>query len=178
MTTSPAPELASIPRCTRCQSLAQPSSAEYWHMGETTMRLASSRPASRIGENKTLIGGSGFWGGAARVRSALDGFQIGDDVTYLIGVKGEFRHVSVTGHDAFTEGLLQRLDPIAPADLAERNRLLVGAVAGGPDGMAGAAIFRQKFLTALHVLGRGRPHQTGCQQNREWKQPHAAGRRS
>ena len=47
-----APECAIIPRCIRCQSLAQPSSAEYWHMGDTTMRLASSRPARRKGENK------------------------------------------------------------------------------------------------------------------------------
>src|ERR1700675_5214989 len=47
-TTSAAPELASMPRCIKCQSLAQPSSAEYWHIGETTMRLASSRPANEI----------------------------------------------------------------------------------------------------------------------------------
>src|ERR1700694_593001 len=50
-----APELASIPRCVRCQSPAQPSSALYWHMGEITMRLANSSPASRIGENNVDV---------------------------------------------------------------------------------------------------------------------------
>jgi hypothetical protein len=29
--------------------------ALYWHIGETTMRLASSRSASLIGVNKTLV---------------------------------------------------------------------------------------------------------------------------
>ena len=28
--------------------------AEYWHIGDTTMRLASSRPARRKGVNKVL----------------------------------------------------------------------------------------------------------------------------
>ena len=37
-----------------CQSEATPSSALYWHMGETTIRFASSRSASRIGENRAL----------------------------------------------------------------------------------------------------------------------------
>src|SRR5712691_2069498 len=56
-TRSDAPELASMPRWLTCQSLAQPSSELYWHMGETTMRLSSSRSASRIGENKALVMG-------------------------------------------------------------------------------------------------------------------------
>src|ERR1700676_1292239 len=38
-----------------CQSEATPSSALYWHMGETTTRFASSRSASRIGENRALV---------------------------------------------------------------------------------------------------------------------------
>ena len=33
------PPAARLPRCTRCQSLAIPSSATYWHMGDITMRL-------------------------------------------------------------------------------------------------------------------------------------------
>src|SRR6185437_2611029 len=40
---SPAPDTASEPRCCICQSLALPSSALYWHIGDTTMRLASVR---------------------------------------------------------------------------------------------------------------------------------------
>src|SRR3979490_2017881 len=33
----------------RCQSFMQPSSAEYWHIGETTMRLGSVTPPSWMG---------------------------------------------------------------------------------------------------------------------------------
>src|SRR5688500_11540787 len=39
--TRAAPPTARAPRCTRCQSFGTPSSAEYWHMGETTMRFLS-----------------------------------------------------------------------------------------------------------------------------------------
>ena len=36
-----APPTARLPRCTKCHSFGMPSSDEYWHMGETTMRLRS-----------------------------------------------------------------------------------------------------------------------------------------
>ena len=46
MMNSPAPDKAMRPKCSTCQSLALPSSAEYWHMGAMTMRLGSvSRPS-------------------------------------------------------------------------------------------------------------------------------------
>ena len=38
-TTIPARDSASCIRCCRCQSVAVPSLAEYWHMGATTTRL-------------------------------------------------------------------------------------------------------------------------------------------
>ena len=38
-----------------CQSEATPSLALYWHIGDTTMRFAKFRSASRSGENKTLV---------------------------------------------------------------------------------------------------------------------------
>src|ERR1017187_9441003 len=38
-TTKPAPPTARDPRCTRCQSVAAPSTEEYSHMGDTPMRL-------------------------------------------------------------------------------------------------------------------------------------------
>src|SRR3970282_900874 len=44
-------EQAMRPRCTRCQSLMQPSSAEYWHIGDTTMRFGSVTPPIWIGVN-------------------------------------------------------------------------------------------------------------------------------
>ena len=54
--TSPAPPTARLPRCTRCQSSGVPSSAEYWHIGETTTRFGSTSSRRRNGVN---IGGGG-----------------------------------------------------------------------------------------------------------------------
>src|SRR4051812_17395513 len=54
-TTSPAPDIHSEPRWTRCQSVASPWTALYWHIGETTMRLAKSWPPRRIGEKSWLM---------------------------------------------------------------------------------------------------------------------------
>ena len=44
--TRPAPPWARAPRWTRCQSVAKPSSEEYWHMGETPMRFAKETERS------------------------------------------------------------------------------------------------------------------------------------
>src|SRR5258708_39563973 len=52
-----APDSASVLMCVKCQSLAAPFSAEYWHIGATMMRLGSARPRSFIGENRALMGG-------------------------------------------------------------------------------------------------------------------------
>jgi hypothetical protein len=38
-----------------CQSVALPSSALYWHIGETTRRFENSTPAMRMGENRELV---------------------------------------------------------------------------------------------------------------------------
>src|SRR2546422_495733 len=60
--TSAAPPTAREPRCTRCQSLANPSSLEYWHIGETTMRWGSVRPREVNESNNVGIGlGFGIW---------------------------------------------------------------------------------------------------------------------
>src|SRR5665213_1970263 len=45
----PAPPVANFPRCTKCQSVGPPFSDEYWHIGDTTMRLRALRPRSAIG---------------------------------------------------------------------------------------------------------------------------------
>src|SRR5205085_12648274 len=42
--------------CTRCQSFIEPSSAEYWHMGEMTMRFGSVMPPSWIGVKSSGCG--------------------------------------------------------------------------------------------------------------------------
>ena len=41
-----APDSASELMCVKCQSLASPSTAEYWHIGATMTRLGSARPRS------------------------------------------------------------------------------------------------------------------------------------
>jgi hypothetical protein len=51
---SPAPDNASCPRWMVCQSVAWPSSAEYWHMGAITMRLGNSSCPSFKEENNLL----------------------------------------------------------------------------------------------------------------------------
>src|SRR6476619_7332732 len=62
-----APDSASELICVKCQSLASPSSDEYWHIGATMTRLGSVRPRSVIGENRALIWGIrmgrriGYW---------------------------------------------------------------------------------------------------------------------
>src|SRR3982074_748604 len=48
----PALDSSSWPQCTMCQSVAQPSTAEYWHIGDTTMRLARGTLRSLKGENR------------------------------------------------------------------------------------------------------------------------------
>ncbi len=39
-----------------CQSVARPSSAEYWHIGETTSRFGNVSSRSENGEKSMLIG--------------------------------------------------------------------------------------------------------------------------
>ena len=44
--------MASVIECCRCQSLATPSLAEYWRIGDTTMRFGTLMGPSASGENK------------------------------------------------------------------------------------------------------------------------------
>src|ERR1039458_6263706 len=67
--TSPAQPSDILPRCIRCQSLAEPSLELYWHIGDTTTRFGSVRPRSVMGENRTLaIGRISFRGGKKFMR--------------------------------------------------------------------------------------------------------------
>jgi hypothetical protein len=45
----------SEPRCWRCQSFAAPSSALYWHIGDTAIRLARVMPPRRSGSNRAGV---------------------------------------------------------------------------------------------------------------------------
>jgi hypothetical protein len=57
--TMPAPPCANLPRCTRCQSVTWPSLAEYWHIGETTIRLRASTSRSLTFEKSRAISSGG-----------------------------------------------------------------------------------------------------------------------
>src|SRR3977135_1114657 len=59
--TSAAPPTARDPRCTRCQSDANPSVLEYWHIGDTTTRWGSVRPRVTNGSKSEVILGVGSW---------------------------------------------------------------------------------------------------------------------
>src|SRR5690242_1004995 len=52
--TRPAAPSDILPRCIRCQSLAEPLLELYWHIGDTTTRLGRVRPRKVRGENRTL----------------------------------------------------------------------------------------------------------------------------
>lgn len=54
-TISPAPPMAWDPRWIRCQSLMTPSSAEYWHIGDTAMRFLSVMDLSVNLSNKVVM---------------------------------------------------------------------------------------------------------------------------
>src|SRR5258708_4435877 len=57
MQKTPAPDSASELICVKCQSLASPSTEEYWHMGAPMRRLGSFGPRGGMGVNKALMGG-------------------------------------------------------------------------------------------------------------------------
>src|SRR5688572_20635115 len=71
--TSPAPEFANMPRCVMCQSPITPSTALYWHIGATLMRLASSRPLILYGENSALVMNDARWWESRGRKRRIDG---------------------------------------------------------------------------------------------------------
>src|SRR6185503_13478244 len=82
-TTSAAPEFASMPRCVMCHGLGTPSSAEYWHIGATTTRLASSRPLILYGEKSALV---------ILVRLGWRGFEGAKGARIIESDRGEASH--------------------------------------------------------------------------------------
>jgi hypothetical protein len=60
-TTSATPSAALLPKCTRCQSSADPSAAMYWHMGDITIRLRSVIPRIASGLRRSISGTSRSW---------------------------------------------------------------------------------------------------------------------
>src|ERR1043166_6835600 len=50
--TRPAPPTARLPRCTVCHMFGRPRSDEYWHIGETKIRLRQGTERKGIGSNR------------------------------------------------------------------------------------------------------------------------------
>src|SRR5882762_10839890 len=137
---SPAPEYARWPRWMRCQSFMQPSSAEYWHIGETTMRLGSVTPPSWMGV-KSLGSGNrdspfrkglperlGKREGAGLV--AVQAQRVGGDRHALAAEAGD---IALLDH---RQRLLHRLGGVldqASGQVARRERAVVGVAAVGED---------------------------------------------
>ena len=77
-----APDSASELMWVKCQSVATPSSAEYWHIGDTMMGFFRVRPRSLIGENRALMPERPEWEAVtfqqtgAPVSSMLDAFEV------------------------------------------------------------------------------------------------------
>jgi hypothetical protein len=53
--TAAAPPTARLPRCTRCQSDANPAALEYWHIGLTRMRLRSVTERNANGVKRVAV---------------------------------------------------------------------------------------------------------------------------
>src|SRR5688572_1301906 len=144
----PAPPQASWPRCMRCQSFIEPSSAEYWHIGETTARLGSVTPPSSSGVNRLARGNAdapfgerladrarkGHGAGLVAVQAQRVGCH-GDRLARKAGDEALLHHRQRLAH-----GLLGVLDHGARR-AARRERPLVGVAAIGEylaaDGNAG-----------------------------------------
>src|SRR5450755_2932735 len=71
----PAPERAREPRWMRCQSVAEPSLAEYWHMGAMMIRLARRRLPICRGSKSCVMSGSLEVGLTGRPRARAHGGQ-------------------------------------------------------------------------------------------------------
>src|SRR3954470_18772812 len=97
----PAPLYARWPRWMRCQSFIEPSSAEYWHIGEMTMRLGSVMPPSWNGVKSSgcANGDSLFGKDFSQVLREYDGVGLVAVQAQGIGrhrnaLAGEARHVA------------------------------------------------------------------------------------
>ena len=151
--TSPAPPTARLPRWTRCQSSGVPSSAEYWHMGETTTRFCSTSSRRRKGVN--MGGGAG-----AGARGARDAALLGGAAGEPVVDGGHQRRVAqrqvlvgdaqAAGQQA--EGELQRLEVAVALGLLEPLEAGLGRALECSRPPAGARPRRR----------RGRPRPSGA----------------
>src|SRR6266852_2627476 len=71
MQSRPAPDIDIMPYCTWCHGWALPSTDEYWHIGDTTMRLGSVTPPISTGVKSWAVMVVLFGGSTADRRSGL-----------------------------------------------------------------------------------------------------------
>src|SRR5262249_55323173 len=108
-----------------CQSVMQPSTAEYWHIGAMTMRLVSSRAPTRNGVNSALILSSPY----SRCSVARENFLTASrkNIPELRGDQGKLVCLSpcrITGRCG------RNLAPYRVNNLLVANRHLIGVTRG------------------------------------------------
>ena len=172
-----APPAARLPRWTRCQSFGVPSSAEYWHIGDTTMRLERTRSRSRNGVN---IGGGG-WRRRDR-HAALAGRALGEPpvdrrdearIAHLEVLVGDAKAPREVGHREL-DGLeppvaLGRLEPLE-ADLGRSLEALdlpaplglVGGEGRGNVGVTPERPARARWRLPWRASSPSRPRSAPC----------------
>src|ERR1700741_339310 len=91
----PAPPIANCPRWTTCQSVATPSSAEYWHIGEMTTRFFSTSSLSLSGENNIVLGPGSVIGSLRGFARHVEQGATNDHVLHLIRAVQVLRHLSI-----------------------------------------------------------------------------------
>jgi hypothetical protein len=78
----------------------------------------------------------------------LDGLEIVDDRAHLVGLEDEFRHVRVTGKNAFRQGLGKTFDFVLAGQRSEGWRVGVDARSSAADGMTAGTVGGQQRLAA------------------------------
>ena len=174
--TRPAPPSARLPRWTRCQSSGMPSSAEYWHIGETTTRFGTTMSRRRNGVN--IGGGAGSAGTLTPVwLAALSANHASTCLTKFGSRSRRFSCVMRKRPRQHREGELDRLEPaeialglLEPLQ-ADLRRALHGVDAGPALGLVGIervvdlAVFLQRLRQRDRILHR----ELGARADREMR---------
>src|SRR5262245_29066013 len=106
----------------------------------------------------------------------LDVFEIVDDRAHLVGLEDEFRHVRMTGKNAFRQGLAKTFDFVLAGEGAKWRCLRVGTGAAAADRMAAGTVGHQQRLTAppgrATLFAPPRPCDAGGEQAEEQPAEH------
>src|ERR1700676_1222433 len=144
-----APDSASELMCVKCQSLASPFTAEYWHIGATMMRFRSFSSRSFIGENRALM-----WGMSGNGRKGRAAVTFKDA---LVGLPAAGVAFHVVPAKAGT-GVRRDDDSICPREslhqpkLQQERALEHREIIVGDHGQHRVALGRDVGVDALHVV--------------------------